>query len=208
MKKQDNTKQRLFEMMSKIDSTFKPKLNEGEDYHTSSVDGARGFAQAHAEPYDKYPDYAGDDDNEEEFSPEDAEFISRQIARHNKMMEDEGMENTNEGYRGREYEYVVDLNVEDIQDQFEEYPALEQQLNQLPDGVLSFTLTGVISSQEVMIQGTASDSEMIPSVETFDLEEGSYPPEFKEWIEQWVEHNYERLDKEILNWEYNRNSPY
>lgn len=72
------------------------RLQEVDDYHTNSVDGARGFAQSHAER-EHHDNYDGDDyDGEEEDSPEEEARWEKEIEKHNEMMRSGWGRKTNE----------------------------------------------------------------------------------------------------------------
>ena len=46
--------------------------------------------------------------------------------------------------------------------------------------------------------GTESDSESFLYVDEMNLVEGSYIPEYKKYIEEWIKDNAEKLDEEII----------
>ncbi len=97
MKKKENTKQRLFEMMGKLDPTFKPKLNESAFNDAGEPTMTHQQYRDYSEPSE--PDYDNQDEYEEEQTPKS---IVKEIEKHfNTILET---------YNGREYTFLTSDN--------------------------------------------------------------------------------------------------
>ena len=127
---ENKSQKRLFEVMSRLDKTFKPKLNE--EFTTS-------------------------------------------------------------------FEYEKELEADDIYTlyQFKYGTAAVDSLPEFPE-IIKFTIDAYIREDYGHKPGTESDSESFLYVDEMNLVEGSYIPEYKKYIEEWIKDNAEKLDEEII----------